>query len=120
MKMNNIKMPTFLEYEDILNGLTKEEWRNERSVTSGKEFIQVVYKRDNPLEIKLLDSVIKDMEKERMSILKSLLSIEARREQILIWKTMFYGKKFVEDRIAKGRKVWEIELPETDVGKVSI
>ena len=59
-----MKIPAFLEYEDILNGLTKEEWRNERNVTSGKEFIKLVYKRDNSLELKLLSEVIKDMEKE--------------------------------------------------------
>ena len=111
-------MPTFLEYEDVLNGLTKEEWRNERNIDNGSAFIKLVYKRDNPLEIKLLDEVIRNMEKERMSVLRSLLSVEARREQILIWKTKFYGKKFVEDRIAKGRKVWEIELSEKDVGRV--
>jgi len=113
-----MKIPAFLEYEDILNGLTKEEWRNERNVTSGKEFIKLVYKRDNSLELKLLSEVIKDMEKERMSILKSLPSIQSRRQQIIEWKSIFYGKKFVEDRIAQGRKSWEIELPETDVGRV--
>jgi len=114
----SIEIPVFLEYEDILNGLIKEEWRNERNVTSGKEFIKLVYKRDNPLELKLLNNVLKDMEKERMSILKDLISIESRREQIIEWKSLFYGKKFVEDRIAQGRKSWEIELSETDVGKV--
>ena len=53
-----------------------------------------------------------------MSILKSLPSIQSRRQQIIEWKSIFYGKKFVEDRIAQGRKSWEIELPETDVGRV--
>ena len=113
-----VPVPTFLEYADIQSGLTNEEWRNERNVENGSAFIKLVYKRDNPLELKLLNEVLKDMEKERMSILKGLISVEARREQILVWKTKFYGKEFVEDRIAKGRKVWEIELPEKDVGRV--
>ena len=51
----NIEIPNFLEYEDILNGLTDEEWRNERNVGNGSAFIKLVYKRSNPLELKLLD-----------------------------------------------------------------
>ena len=116
--MNNIEMPTFLEYADIQSGLTNEEWRNERNVGNGSAFIKLVYKRDNLLELKLLNEVIKDMEKERMSMLRSLPSVEDRRIQIIEWKSLFWGKEFVEDRIAKGRKVWEIELPEKDIGKV--
>ena len=114
----SIEMPTFLEYADIQSGLTDEEWRNERNVGNGSAFIKLVYKRSNPLELKLLDEVLKDMEKERMSTLKSLPSVEDRRIQIIEWKSLFWGRKFVEDRLAKGRKVWEIEIAEKDVGRV--
>ena len=114
----NIEIPNFLEYEDILNGLTDELWRHERNIGNGSEFIKLVYKRSNPLELKLLDEVLKDMEKERMSTLKSLPSVEDRRIQIIEWKSLFWGRKFVEDRLAKGRKVWEIEIAEKDVGRV--
>ena len=114
----NIEIPNFLEYEDILNGLTDEEWRNERNVGNGSAFIKLVYKRDNPLEVKLLSEVLKEMEKERMSTLRTLQSVEDRRIQIIEWKSLFWGRKFVEDRLAKGRKVWEIEVAEKDVGRV--
>ena len=114
----SIEIPNFLEYEDILNGVTDEEWRNERNVGNGSAFIKLVYKRSNPLELKLLDEVLKDMEKERMSTLKSLPSVEDRRIQIIECKSIFWGRKFVEDRLAKGRKVWEIEVAEKDVGRV--
>ena len=81
--MNNIEMPTFLEYADIQSGLTNEEWRNERNVGNGSEFITLVYKRGNSLELKLLNEVLKEMEKERMSVLKSLPSVYDRRIQII-------------------------------------
>ena len=114
----NIEMPNFLEYADILSGLTDEEWRNERNVGNGSAFIKLVYKRDNPLEVKLLSEVLKETEKERMSTLRTLQSVEDRRIQIIEWKSLFWGRKFVEDRLAKGRKVWEIEIAEKDVGRV--
>ena len=53
-----------------------------------------------------------------MSVLRSLPSVEDRRIQIIEWKSWFWGRKFVEDRLAKGRKVWEIEIAEKDVGRV--
>ena len=114
----SIEIPNFLEYEDILNGLTDEEWRNERNVGNGPAFIKLVYERDNSLEVKLLFEVLKEMEKERMSILKSIISIEDRRIQIIEWKSWFWGREFVDKQLAKGRKVWEVELPEKDTGKV--
>ena len=114
----NIEIPNFLEYADILSGLTDEEWRNKRNIGNGSAFIKLVYKRDNLLEVKLLFEVLKEMEKERMSTLRTLQSVEDRRIQIIEWKSLFWGRKFVEDRLAKGRKVWEIEVAEKDVGRV--
>ena len=120
IKMNNIEMPTFLEYADIQSGLTNEEWRNERNVGNGPAFIKLVYERDNSLEVKLLFEVLKEMEKERMSILKSIISIEDRRIQIIEWKSLFWGREFVDKQLAKGRKSWEIEIAEKDVGRVVV
>ena len=114
----SIEMPTFLEYADIQSGLTDEEWRNERNVGNGPAFIKLVYERDNSLEVKLLFEVLKEMEKERMSILKSIISIEDRRIQIIEWKSWCWGREFVDKQLAKGRKSWEIEIAEKDVGRV--
>ena len=116
--MNEKEIPNFLEYADIQSGLTDELWRHERNIGNGSEFIKLVYKRSNPLELKLLDEVLKDMEKERMSMLRSLPSVEDRRIQIIEWKSWFWGREFVDKQLAKGRKVWEVELPEKDTGKV--
>ena len=101
---------------------------NNRSVThkyddnivSGGHWLYMINRRLGKIDESsaVVNEVHKDMEKERMSVLKSLPSVEDRRIQIIEWKSWFWGREFIDKQLAKGRKVWEVELPEKDTGKV--